>query len=420
MNSVLAVEKGLPPGLWLPTPEESTDQYLRSEFNNRSHRLEDVLDYGSFVVALALLSAEETGRVAMMPVTTDLEELFDTGYGVSPDYLRRKHGGISQLQLGLGFYPRGFIPPVEDLMERMKWIKEYAMQHEYTEQEIESMNFHDLLTWGSSRRLSPDPQLVYKMLDSDTTVIRKHIGMEKRNPKRQYTPNDLFRFGATVIEENGGPLSFQELDEKYADEFVGSPYGTIRTVFGTLTNFWLEFGYFTTMRAIDKEDLLNLGVRWAIQHEGTILHTGQIRRLSPQNLFPSQQAVINRFGRISVYREEVEQAYQEYLVLEKELVSRGVDTKVSRLTGRIFIKGTEFSEWVLSHSEALALLSVDSKDTQYILKLLSNGFNLADKTVGDMQLEDMLIVLKRVGIKSKDDRNFVLALIPRFDSSDIV
>ena len=77
MNSILAVERGLPPGLWLPLAEETTEQYLRENFDHQGHEYADIVDYGAFIVAMTLLGSRESGRTCMMPNTYDMNELYD-------------------------------------------------------------------------------------------------------------------------------------------------------------------------------------------------------------------------------------------------------------------------------------------------------------------------------------------------------
>jgi hypothetical protein len=63
MSSILAVHEGLPPGLWVPTSDESTDQYLIENFNHANHDYEDIVDLGAFIVALH--SLQRTKRVEL-------------------------------------------------------------------------------------------------------------------------------------------------------------------------------------------------------------------------------------------------------------------------------------------------------------------------------------------------------------------
>lgn len=58
MTSVLRPGKNLPPGLLLPMASEPTEQYLSENFVYKDLEPEDILDYGTLVVALATLSAD--------------------------------------------------------------------------------------------------------------------------------------------------------------------------------------------------------------------------------------------------------------------------------------------------------------------------------------------------------------------------
>jgi len=418
MNSILAVEKGLPPGLWLPTPDEPTEKYLSERFNHSGHLYEDIVDYGSFVVALALLESHNSARPNLMPTADDFSEMFVAGYGLS-EHILRDSGGVARVQLALGFYPRTHKPSREDVMERFKWIAEYGYPLEYGEEGFANADFEEILAWGSARRLSPGPKKIYEIFEGDTTALRKQIGKERHNYRRQYSRLDLFRFGARVIHENGGPLTIEQLNDKYADEFVAEPYQTIRTVFGAGTDFWIEFGYAINPN-LNREELLNLGTRWAIQHDGEIVTTNRIAELSKANLFPSKQPIARRFDGVSEYRSIVAERYAQYQGLENELADLGIEPEITKLAARLFEHGPIFEKWLRDNLETLAMLSNPSTESAYVRKLMKDGLDLVSEAIFAMQFEDLLSALRRLGIKSKAGIRFVLEAVPRLSADEML
>jgi hypothetical protein len=417
MKSVYEVEAALPPGLRLPIAGESTDQYLAENFNHSSHSYEDVVSMGSFVVALILLDDQKAERISWMPTENDFIEMYEAGYGFSPKLLR-KSGGTGKLQLGLGFYSREYIPSEEEFLDRLKWVADRAYPLENGQASSNNATFDDILTWGSVRRLLPSRNKIYKMFNGDTTVARSHIGKERSDYRKHCTHHDIYRFGAKVIIENDGPLNIADLNEKYKEEFTVTPYERIRNKFGTSSKFWLEFGY-AINPSLDREALLNLGIRWAIQHDGEIVDTSKIAELSRENRFPSKQPIKNNFGGISPYTKEVSQSYKWYLRLEKELEYRGVLPEVTKLASRLFERGLVFDTWLKDNTDTMRVLSADSEDSSYARSLMRDGLNLENDDIFNVQLKELISALKRLGIKSRDSVNFVLEIVPRLNPKEV-
>jgi hypothetical protein len=420
MISTHEVSAGLPPGLWLPTSDESTDQYRVENFNKPDHPYEDIVDYGSFLVALAYFDNNRADG-SLMPLREDISDMYVQGYGLSPNgYLRTRYGGVKRLQRSLGFFPKGYWPSQDELTERLTWIKEYAYPLEERDSDLDNLQLHQLILWGSLRRLSPDPEIAYGVYGSDTTMIRRQLGLERRNTRIRDFPSHLYSFGARVITENDGPLQSDELNEKYSSEFTSSPYEAIRTTFGSLAKFWSEFGYKTKAEKLDKDELVSLGVRWSLAHGGIIMDTGHITNLSKQNRFTSKTPVQQRFGRVTVFREEVQRAYDRFMIFSKELDSSGVVNEVIDLVGRFYEVGDVFEQHVTQHVDTLVKLSQDSKEAKYVRSLMDRGLDLLDRTTFEMQREDLLKILTKLGISSESEVRFVLDFVPRLDVEETI
>ncbi len=316
MNSILEVEKGLPPGLWLPTAEESTEQYLTENFANKNRSDEDIIDYGAFMVALIFYEQENTGRLSMMPNAIDLQEMNRAGDGISNQVLLAKHGGLTKLQRTLGFYPREYTPVKDEVLEIFRWIAEYSYALDPLPEKIHDIE--QVMAWGSARNLSPSIPKVYKSLNGNTALLRKMFNIERRDQYHQYNYHDLYSFRERVIEENEGPISTSEMNLRYADRFVGLPSTVIKFKFTTMKKFWQEFDYLPLRtRSLSQEEAVNLGVRKAIQDNMVDLRVSVLNELSRQMRFPSLTLIYDKFtGGIQDYRDKVQAGYQQYVQLK--------------------------------------------------------------------------------------------------------
>lgn len=423
MNSILAVEKGLPPGLWLPTAEESTEQYLTENFNHGNHDYEDIVDYGAFIVSLAALGQAETGRVSLMPRTTDFNEMHEAGYGISINVLIKKYGGLMKLQRALGFYPDLLHPEDEDLTkdevrQRLKWVKEHAYP---LENDIENITLRGLMHWGSERHLLPSVDRCHGVLGSELKDVRRDLGMEKRDDEG-VTLLDMFRFGAKVLRDyDGKPPIAKELDQRYEGTFNAKPYETIRRYFKTSNLFWMEFDLVTNTKGFKPEELVNIGVRWAIQHGGTEkLIPSMIDKESAAMKLPSRLPIAKYFHSIPGYRGEVQSEYEQYLETQTEFEADGVSPDVFEAACRRYEAGDEFRQWLKTNIETLQKLSVDNEKSKYVLTIMRKGFDLLDESYFDIQMEDFMKYLKKLGIQSEEEIRFIFTVVPRLNADEVL
>lgn len=409
MNELLLVEKGLPPGLWLPLSEESTEQYKKESFNRPDHPYENIVDFGSFVVALAMFDEE---RICYMPNQLDLRALSKVGYGVSEANLRKNYGGLIRLQQSLGFYPPGTYPEKDALIERLKWMRSYQAYIPRIDGQHRMLKTNDVIVWGSSRRLLPSLKAIKNALGG-TTELQKIFSIEKPHAREQLTPLDLYKFGARVIRDNSGPISQVKLDKKYSTYFLGSPSRTVRAFFNTLNEFWQEFGYICDASGMTHQDLVDVGVRLAITSGEPQIPKKRITELSAKKVFPSYYPIRRRFGNLSNYQKEIDEGYKKYQALNQALLSLGVAQSIINLACRKFASDNEFGEWLTGHSAELVKLSVDTVNGEYARKIIERGLDLGNDELLMLQQSDFELTLYRLGIKSKLEKQFALSLVPR-------
>jgi hypothetical protein len=416
MSSTLAVEKGLPPGLWLPTAHESTEQYRSEVFNHSNHPYEDIIDYGAFAVALIVLDSPRTERVSYMPSQKDIDKLFGAGYGISRPRLGSEYGGVARLQQALGWYPKGYRPPKEELITRLKWMASYALD---PETDLDRSTVDEVLRWGAQRDLLPSSPVSYKILGDTIGNVRKIFAIEKPNSPKQYTFSDVYRFGALVLKDNATPPTDIELDRHYGDYFHAKPDQAIRAFFGTTTKFWLEFGLLTKVPQLDQELVRNFGIRYAIENDGQAPNKPIVEKMSELRTFPSALAIARNFGGIINYQQVVQEGYQEYLKLHGELVEQGVTEEVVRLVCRKYEAGEAFSGHLKDHASTMAKVSMPTSGARYVRRLITSGLDLEDQDIYDMQLEDLLHAFRRTGIK-RDATHFALELVPRINVDEVL
>ncbi len=417
MNTLLCTEKGLPPGLWLPTQYENTEKYLVENFAHPNHDYEDIVDFGSFLVAMTVLNMEGGERTSTMPLSEDVELVHAAGYGLSLRLLSHQYGGLKKLQGALGYYPDGFEPTAEELLDRFRWIANYA--HARDSGDTELHNVEDVIRWGAERDLTPAFNRVYKILGGDTFALRSIFDVEKRNSP-SITALHLYRFGDKVIRENGKPIGMRELNEKYTEEFVSTPYETIRAAFGTYTKFWLEFDYVPTSSGLSEREIVDIGVRWAIKNGSASIQTRDIEQLSKAMRFPSRLPIRRYFGSIPAFRDSLIEEYYRYTEIRNEFAQNGVEPHVFEAACRKFETTPEFSYWLKLNIEPLTKLSNGSEASRFVLRIMHTGFNLEDNDIFILQLEDVKKSLRSIGIRSLDDQRFIFDLIPRIRASEVL
>lgn len=418
MNSILAVELGLPPGLWLPLPEEDTEQYRRERFNHANHSMERVVDLGAFATALIVFKGDKD-RLSYMPRQEDFEELFAAGYGLSKYHLDKPYGGLSGIQSRLGFYPRGSRPDKEETLQRAKWMAAYAIPLD-KDFDMQDAIMSDILRWGAKRNLMPSADYVMGLFGDDQRKLQRIFGKERPNALRWYRKQDLYRFGARVLAENGRPITRDEINTKYGDMFIGNPDHIITEHFGTSAHFWAEFGWYMNQKGMKPAELVDIGVRMYILNPGNTLSYSKAEALSADGRFPSPYLLETHFGRFTVYREKVEKVLQEFWRVREGLIKHGVSNEVITLAARKY--STEHNSFELwrKYAHALHIISADTSSATYVRKLMREGLNLHDDTIFSMQKQDLIRALRGMKIKSRNDISFIIGLIPCLDLSEII
>jgi hypothetical protein len=412
------MEQGLPPGLWLPTATESTEQYRRDVFNHSSHTYEEIVDYGAFMVALAVMGVSEHPRTSYMPTRADMIAMNEAGYGVTPKILSSHYGGLTRLQQSLGFFPRRYHPPLEELTARLKWMAGYALDLEADFDEP-TKSVKDVIWWGATRDLLPSREIVYDVLGRDTCAIQKVFAIEKPNARKQVSYLDLYRFGAKVIAKNDGPIMQEELDERYGQDFIEKPHFIIHALWGSAGKFWLEFGYVPNSRAFNRNQLVNLGIQLAIKTGGAPLTVKTISQLSKSQKFPSMQPIIRLFGGPGSFNQEVAQGYEAFLNTRRKLGDQGVSCEMANLACANFDPTAEFEAGLLAHIPELAVLSAQSEEAKYVRRIIGRGFDLESETFYNWQVADVNTMLKKLGLVTDAQKRFVSGLIPRFKAQNL-
>lgn len=414
MSQLAGLDKiHLPPGLWLPLAEESTEQYKDEVFDRADHEYERIVDFGMFAVALACFDDERRDHGSLMPTERDIRGLKQAGYGVSRYHIDRDYGGYARLQAALGYYPRDYKPTREDLIGRLKWIADEVIPSA-THFEGSRNQVEDLLQWGKRRRLLPSRQIVHEVLDGDKELLRDIFLLPNMPTADGYSKADVYRMAAKVLKEHGGPVTQKEFNELAPSSRSSKPYQAVFHTFGSMRNLWKEFGYITDSATMTAQDLVGCGVRFSIQNDGAKLTKPIIESLSKAKRFPSTFMIAKEFGgSIRQYREEVGELYKLFEAAKKQLISYGVSQEMIKLIAWQYKVGVDFENYLLDHREILKTLSEDSKSAKYITGLIQSGFDLEFDYIAKMQHTDFCKHLDILGINDRENRNFVLGLIPR-------
>ena len=423
-NSILAVRKGLPPGLWLPTAEESTDRFLVATFNHGNHQPEDIVELGMFAVALLVVDSayNNSKRVSMMPTREDFRDLYTAGYGVNTNHFQNTYGGAPHIHEALGFYTKHTLDPTPtELIHRLRWLSRYSLKLdvEFPEQ---NPRVRQILKWGADRHLLPPVQVVKETLDNYAPEVRRIFSVEIPRYKEQNTFADAYRLGARVVRDKGKAITESELNKDYADACVGRPSAMIRTLFGSYSKFWHEFDLFEDSFGVTEDDLVNIGVRYAIRTGDTHLTRVKINALSSQQRFPSASLIARRLqiSSLDPYRQRVAKGYSQYMAIRHELEQNGVSAEVSELACHRFEIGPSFSEKLIANQEVLIKISQNSYHAEYVRYLIKTGFNLLDEEIYDMQIADLKAVTKRLGIARKSASRLIVDLIPCVNTDELL
>lgn len=412
-NTATRTDLHLPPGLWLPTAEESTEQYREGEFDHGEHEYERVVDYGMFVVALACFDDKRRKSGSLMPTERDIRELKREGYGISRYHIDNHYGGYARLQTSLGYFPRDHRPPLEILLKRLNWIANEAIP-QAAEFEGSRSNLDDLLQWGKRRRLLPSRKIINEALDGDKELLRSIFLLSQPSAMSDYSILDAYKMAARVIREQGGPVTQQEFNGIAQSDYDVKPYQVIANTCGSLSSLWHDFGYITDSSGMTRDNLLEHGVRHYIRCDGEELTKPLIESLSKSKKFPSTFPIARAFdGSVKEYRKEVEGLYQKFTLVKLELQNLGVSDEVIKLASRDYVVGEDFERRLLDNHETLRILSGEDDSARYILGLIKSGFDLEFDYIAKMQLEDLRKHMMALGVANKAVRNFIFTLIPR-------
>ncbi len=405
------VDKGLPPGLWLPTAEEPTDKFLIETFNRSDHPYEEVVELGMFAVALASFDEKRLAEGTLMPSRMDIVDLYNEGFGINANRLHQRYGGFARLQQALGYYPRGYKPERAELIERLTWFGLHYLPSDDSFNGSRG-NAEEVLEWGARRRLLPSLAITNDVL-KDNSLLKKSLGLEKPNCKEMYTVMDAYRLAARIIRECGGPITQLQLNERYGKEFEVLPNQIVQTHCGSLGALWLEFGYVADTKTLSADDLIDIGVRHAIRVGNPRISIGEIDELSAAKMFPSRMPIRSKFfGSTSLYRQKVENRYQNYLAMQRKLQTLGVSTTVCKIASQRYKSGPEFKANLVNNVEALVQLSAQNDSARYAHSIISRGFDIENQEAMEIQLKDFKKALKSLGIEKQSEYRFIFGLIP--------
>lgn len=406
----------LPPGLYLPTAEEDTSQYLTENFHPSADEYWKVVDYGAFVVSLVAFDVAEGNRVSTRPKSEDYRALRDAGYGLPITALAQRFGGPVPINRELGFHTAGDRPDRASLLKRYEWIAQNALDAPAVFGEDYDIRY--VLEWCSNRDLAPPTGVVYDAFDRDIREVRAIFGKKERHITKAMTRRDMYHFGAEVIAENGGIIPHAEFNARYRDRLGYLPTSATERFFGGDNRFWLEFDRVTDTSGLTPDEVVNIGTRLLIRTGRTQLDRKFEKEQMAQQQLPSHEAIGHRLGSRANFRERVHQDMKVYQDLVSELQQAGIDPSITQLFCRRFDTTPEFRDWLIAGKEVMVKLSDDMEGSSYVRKLLGTGLDLLKPDVYDMQLADLLKHLKGLDIRTSHERRFVLEAMPRLEAAE--
>lgn len=407
----------LPPGLMVPGPDVSTEQFRLEVFNHSHHTPEEMIEFGAFVTALNVWVAPETGRISMMPTQQDIRALAEAGYGMKKSRMHKNYGGEGRLQAALGFFVDGQVPDETELVNRLKWMASEIFPYD-SMPDGGVLNIKEILRWGYLRNLLPSREIIYRVLGGNTSTVQKIFGIEKPDAKRYTTVRDTFKIGVRILDECGGPITQAELNERYAHLFFGLPYSTIRAHHGSLNNFWAAFGFYPNARGISSDELIGLGVKYAFQNGGNLIKRDEVSRLSAQYKFPSAAPIIERFRTHGEYLAHVRKEYLRFRHVRGAMRTASVSGEVIDMVTAVYRPGVQFESGVREHLDVLSVISNKTYEARYVRSLIRNGFSLTNDEDYLLQLDDFKAYLIFLGINDREDWAYLLSLMPHTDVAE--
>jgi hypothetical protein len=414
-DPLLATYESLPPGLWPPRAEEPTDQFLKENFNHDDHTDAELITYGAFVVGLALLGPP---RESMMPKREDFADMYEAGYGLSVNRLTTTYGGTRRLQRLMGFSVKGDVPEQPELIDRLRWMARYSLQP-FRGENFPPKSAEAVMHWGQSKDLLPSTPVIEDVLGGRArthALFVRLFSIEKPRVRELYTFLDVYKFGATVIRENDGPLTRSEMNEKYHDYFRLNPYSVILSFFGSLHAFWLEFDHVADASGLTPQDVIHLGIRRAIADDDPCFTRKRVAELSRAKRFPNKP--VQNLGGVMAYTELVEPGYQAYQKVRDRLVGCGVnESLVKSICQRKFEPTPEFEAWLCARIGLLRTLSLSTSYAQFLRELVQDGFDLDREAAYKLQQIGLPTALENLGIEGSQKRQ-LYELIPRIDPNE--
>lgn len=408
----------LPPGLALPSAQEPTDQYLSENLRPRHAGFDDTLRYSRFMIALIAFDVAAGERDSTMPTITDVGDMYKIGYGFDPKQFNRNRMGFGwrQVQRTNGYYVEGDRPPRDKLLERFQYIADEGFVE--NDLDLSSARIMDVLSWCTSRDLTPSAQAVLEILGGDTGDVQRIFSIERKYRVRSIM--DLYKFGQRVLDENNGPISVDQLDERYAADFPATPSNTLKYVFGTMSKFWLEFDLVPQGSGLSRSDVLRLALRHAINNDGAIMNSTDADHLSADGLFVSRPAVTRRFPTFRDFRLEVQDGYNVYLGMRTQLITQGISPDVVQLMSQRFEPTDGWTADMYAHQSTLAALSQDTPPAAYLQAIVRHGFDLRDSAAYRQQLTRFRIAASQLGIDTTDHILFILRHTPRVSADELL
>jgi hypothetical protein len=86
----------------------------------------------------------------------------------------------------------------------------------------------------------------------------------------------------------------------------------------------------------------------------------------------------------------------------------------------LYRSDSEFKEFLQNNIEVMAKLSGNSEPAAYVLKIMKDGFDLLDEYTFNLQFDDFLKFLNKLGIKGNDEIDFIFSIVPRINFAEVI
>lgn len=407
---------GAPQGLFFPLPDEDTSRYLKGNFMPDFTR-EDMVDYAVFATALAALSDEP--RRSFMPNQRDFHSLSQHGYGPSAATIDREFGGISPLQVELGFYPRSAPIELPRLERRISWIMQSVLPEICDLNEGGRTRLKDILEWGAVRNLTPGPSAVKTAYGGSTGELRDRLNLYFLNNSSMPYKNELLRIGAEVIRRHGGPMASDQVNAFLDERFTGDFAYHAGREFGSIYDFWKRLGYYYGSKKPTQQGILSAALRAHYANLGVdILTVKKSDELSKGKRMPDESTITTVFSGRGNFREGLAKEIDAYERAKMDLVSLDIRSETVDLLLHAYTDLDNYLRLMLDNKELLVRLGDGSTDSRFLLSIIKNGIDLNDEEVKRYQIEDAVTIIRRIVGKSKARVIGALKLIPLIDPQE--